>query len=261
MATAPRRARLTGVAFHAGKRTSRRPRRRALGLRARLTIGFALAALVVSLSLTLDHLLLARNYLLDQRESAPSPRPSSTPGCARPPPFAPSAAEPGRPTTSAPRATASPSRLPTARGSRATSALQPGRPARVAPRRRARRPVGRAALRLRRRRPTSASACTSPSSTPPTSRCSRWPASSGRSASSSRRCSSARPSPPCGAAAFGAYTSRRLLRPLSRVAGAASELAVGRLRHPARARARPRPRPARQLVQRHGRRRPEPHRA
>ena len=57
------------MAFHAGKRTSRRPRRRALGLRARLTIGFALAALVVSLSLTLATYVLARNYLLDQRES------------------------------------------------------------------------------------------------------------------------------------------------------------------------------------------------
>jgi two-component system sensor histidine kinase MtrB len=69
MATAPAARKADRVAFHAGKRTGRRPRRRALGLRARLTIGFALAALVVSLSLTLATYVLARNYLLDQRES------------------------------------------------------------------------------------------------------------------------------------------------------------------------------------------------
>jgi hypothetical protein len=69
MATGAAARKADQVAFHAGKRTGRRPRRRALGLRARLTIGFALAALVVSLSLTLATYVLARNYLLDQRES------------------------------------------------------------------------------------------------------------------------------------------------------------------------------------------------
>ena len=69
MATASAARKADRVAFHAGKRTSRRPRRRALGLHARLTIGFALAALVVSLSLTLATYVLARNNLLDQRES------------------------------------------------------------------------------------------------------------------------------------------------------------------------------------------------
>jgi signal transduction histidine kinase len=58
------------VAFHSGRATTgKRRRRRALGLRARLTVGFALAALVVTTALTGITYLLARNYLLDQRES------------------------------------------------------------------------------------------------------------------------------------------------------------------------------------------------
>ncbi len=58
------------MAFRSRRGTpTQRTRRRALGLRARLTIGFAVAALVVSLSLTLVTYVLARNYLLDQRES------------------------------------------------------------------------------------------------------------------------------------------------------------------------------------------------
>lgn len=58
------------MAFHSGRgQKAKRGRRRALGLRARLTIGFALAALIGSLSLTLVTYILARNYLLDQRQT------------------------------------------------------------------------------------------------------------------------------------------------------------------------------------------------
>ena len=63
------------------------------------------------------------------------------------------------------------------------------------------------------------------------------------------------------AAGLGWWTSRRLLRPLSRVSTAASEIAVRRARRPDAARGRPRPRPAGQLVQRDGRRGADAHRA
>ena len=70
LATGPPPRKAGSVAFHSGQGGKvKRSRRRALGLRARLTIGFALAALLGSLSLTLVTYLLARNYLLDQRQS------------------------------------------------------------------------------------------------------------------------------------------------------------------------------------------------
>ena len=57
---------------------------------------------------------------------------------------------------------------------------------------------------------------------------------------------------------FGYSTSRRLLRPLSRVADAAEGDRFGRARHTAGQRVGPGPRPTRQLVQRHGRRGADP---
>ena len=65
----------------------------------------------------------------------------------------------------------------------------------------------------------------------------------------------------CWPSGVGWWTSRRLLRPLGRITDAAGEIAAGDLDTAGRPRGRPRPRPARRLVQRHGRRRPGPHRA
>ena len=70
LATGPAPRKASRVALHSGRgQRQQGGRRRALGMRARLTIGFALAALIGSLSLTLVTYLLARNYLLDQRQS------------------------------------------------------------------------------------------------------------------------------------------------------------------------------------------------
>ena len=230
LATAPAARKADRVAFHAGKRTSRRPRRRALGLRARLTIGFALAALVVSLSLTLATYVLARNYLLDQRESGRHhPGPGQRPADARHPAFA-TSADPNQVIRdrSAPRATASP--CSNFRGSWFPSnVLRFNQDALPASLREATLggPVGRG----------SASTCDGT----PYIGVGVYAAELDAAylevfsmASLQRTLSVILTSllvgsaiATVGAAAFGAYTSRRLLRPLSRVAGAASELASG----------------------------------